>query len=63
MNKQSWQRGVDRLKAEWNENPMLVLTVFGIAAGGTAKLIDAASSAQSRRAYAKQVDYRVKQKS
>lgn len=62
MNKKTWQRGIDRLKDEWNENPMLVLTVFGIAAGGTAKLIDAASSAQSKRAYAKQIDAKLKER-
>lgn len=62
MNKQTWQRGIDRLKAEWNENPLLVLTVFGIAAGGTAKLIEASSSAHSKRAYAKQINAKLKEK-
>lgn len=53
----------NQLKREWNENPV---TVIGVAAGAvmaTAKLIDAVSAAQGRRAYAKQVNYRVKKNS
>lgn len=51
---------IDPLKRAWNENPVAVLTAAGIAVVATAKLIDAVSSAQGRRAYSKQVDYRVK---
>ena len=50
----------DRLKKEWEENPMLVLTIGAIATTAVAKLIDSLSSASSRRAYSKQVDFRVK---
>lgn len=43
----------DRLKDTWNENPLLVI---GVATGATmalAKLIDAVSATQGRRAYAR----------
>lgn len=49
-----------RLKDAWNENPLLVI---GVATGATmalAKIIDAVSSAQGRRAYAKQVGLKAK---
>ena len=49
-----------KLKDAWNDNPLAVLAVGGIAANGAAKLIDALSAAQGRRAYAKQVDYKVR---
>ncbi len=51
-----------RLKEQSEENPTLMI---GIAVGATAaaaKLIDAVSQASSRRAYTKQVNYRVKNK-
>lgn len=50
----------DRLKREWNENPMQVIIVGAFAASAAAKLLDAMSASQGRRAYAKQVNYRVK---
>lgn len=50
----------DRLKREWNENPVQVIMVGAFAATAAAKLLDAMSAAQGRRAYAKQVNYRVK---
>jgi len=49
----------DKLKREWNENPMLVIFIGVIAAQTAAKLIDTFSAAQGRNAYARQVDYRV----
>lgn len=51
---------IDRLKHAWNDNPLLVI---GVATGATmavARLIDAVSSAQGRRAYAKQVAMKAK---
>lgn len=49
----------DKLKAYWNENPVACIAVGAFAATAAAKLIDALSAAQGRRAYARQVDYRV----
>lgn len=50
----------DRLRHEWNVNPMQVIIVGALAVTAAAKILDAMSAAQGRRAYAKQVDYRVK---
>jgi len=50
----------DKLKKAWNDNPLLCIAIVGMTLGGAAKFIDAVSSAQSKRAYSKQVDYRVK---
>jgi hypothetical protein len=61
MNKPQWfERGTNRLKQEWAEHPLNVIAVGGIAATGLAKLIDATSASKGRKAYAKQVEYRVK---
>ena len=49
----------DKLKKQWDENPLGVIAVAAIAATAAARLIDAMSAAQGRRAYARQVDYRV----
>ena len=51
-----------RLKDEWERNPMQVIGVGALAATAAAKLLDAMSAAQGRRAYARQVDYRVKKR-
>jgi hypothetical protein len=52
----------NKLQQQVNENPMLAVGVAAAAVTAVAKLIDAVSSAQGRRAYAKQVNYRVKKK-
>ena len=52
----------DKLKKAWDENPLLVVAIGAVAVTATAKLIDSLSAAQGRRAYAKQVDYRVHNK-
>lgn len=49
----------DKLKRQWDENPMAVLTVGALVATATAQLLNALSAAQGRRAYARQVNYRV----
>ncbi len=49
----------DRLKKEWNDNPLQVIAIGALAATAAAKLLDSMSAAQGRRAYAKQVHYRV----
>ena len=51
---------IDRLKDAWNENPLLVIGVATGACMAVAKLIDAVSGAQGRRAYARQVSLRAK---
>jgi len=51
---------IDRLKDAWNENPLLVIGVATGACMAVAKLIDAVSGAQGRRAYAKQVSLRAR---
>lgn len=51
------------LKRAWDENPLLVLGIGAAAVTSVAKLIDATSAAQGRRAYAKQVNHRVNKKS
>lgn len=48
------------LKRKFEEDPVTVIVVTSLAVTATAKLIDALSAAQGRRAYAKQVDYRVR---
>jgi len=55
--------GINKIKQKFNADPITVILVGSVAIGAMAKLIDAASAAQGRRAYAKQVDYRVKRKS
>jgi hypothetical protein len=49
----------DRLKKEWDTNPLQVIAIGALAATAAAKLLDSMSATQGRRAYAKQVDYRV----
>jgi hypothetical protein len=52
-----WQ---DELKREWNENPIKVVAVVAFASNAAARLMNAWSAAKGRRAYAKQVNYRIK---
>lgn len=49
----------DKLKQEWNDNPLQVIAVGATAATAATFVLNALSAAQSRRAYAKQVDYRI----
>lgn len=48
------------LTQAWNENPLGVIGVGALAAASAAKVIDAVSAAQGRKAYAKQVNNSVK---
>lgn len=52
----------DKLKSQWENDPMTTLLVGGFVATAAAKLIDALSAAQSRRAYSKQIDHKIKRK-
>lgn len=53
---------MDRLKDAWNDNPLVVIGVATGACMAVAKLIDAVSSAQGRRAYSKQVNMKAKKR-
>lgn len=49
-----------KLKQAWNENPMQCIVIGSGAIYAVAKLIDACSAAQGRRAYAKQINNKYK---
>lgn len=49
----------EKLKEQWNENPLTVIAIGALAATAVAKLIDSTSSAQSRRAYARAIDHKI----
>lgn len=51
---------LNKLKAQAEENPLLTIAVLTAAATAVAKVVDSASAAQGRRAYAKQVDNSVR---
>lgn len=53
--KAKFRNGVDKIMTTWEENPMLVITIVSGLMVASAKVVDTASSVQSRRAYAKQV--------
>jgi hypothetical protein len=53
------KEGLNRIERKFNEDPLTVILVGSLALGAVAKFLDSASAAQGRRAYAKQVDYRV----
>jgi len=50
----------DKIKKQWEENPLQVIMVGALAVTALAKLLDAMSAAQGRHAYAQQVKYRVR---
>lgn len=50
----------EKIKKAWNENPLQVVIIGSLAATAAAKILDALSAAQGRRAYAKQIDYKVR---
>lgn len=49
----------EKIKKAWEENPIACLAVAGLCITASAKLIDSLSAAQGRRAYARQVEYRI----
>lgn len=51
-----------RLKAQFDENPALVIGVLSGAALAAARFIDAIGGLQSKHAYSKQVSQRTKKK-
>lgn len=52
-----WQ---DQLKKEWNENPLKVVAITALTANAAARLLNAWSASKGRRAYARQVNYRIR---
>lgn len=56
-NDNNWQK---KIEAEWNENPLRVVTVVAFACSAAAKVVNAWSAMKGRRAYARQVNYRIK---
>lgn len=52
----------DKLKQLWNERPLEVAAVGAAVVTAAAKLIDVVSASRSRKAYAKQVNHRIKKK-
>jgi len=53
---------IQKIKVTFEEHPVETIMVASLAITAVAKLIDSMSAAQGRRAYAKQVDYRVNHK-
>lgn len=51
---------LNRLVDQFNENPIAVMAVAAALMTGLGKFIDSVSAAQGRKAYAKQVNHRVK---
>lgn len=52
----------EKLKKQIEENPMLAIGIGAATVTAVAKLIDAVTAAQGRHAYAKQINYKVKNK-
>jgi hypothetical protein len=50
----------EKLKKQFEENPLMTIAIGTLAITATAKLIDALSVAQGRRAYAKQIEHKIK---
>lgn len=50
------RKGVDKIMTQWEENPLLVITIVSGLMVASAKVVDTASSIQSRRAYARQIN-------
>lgn len=51
--------GWQKLKKKFNDDPVTMILIGSIVVTATAKLLDSVSTAQSRRAYARSVEYRV----
>ena len=54
------KNGIDKIKQKFNDDPLQVILIGALAATAAAKLLDAMSTAQGRRAYARQVDYKIR---
>lgn len=54
------EKFLTKLKQQAEDNPILALGVGAAVLTAASKLIDSSGAAMGRRAYAKQVDYRIK---
>lgn len=52
----------DQIKKQFDENPAQTVMVAALATTALAKLIDAVSVSKGRRAYARQIDYKIRQR-
>jgi hypothetical protein len=59
---QMFNKGINKIKTAWANDPMLTIVIASLAITAVAKVMDSASAAQGRRAYAKSVDYRINHK-
>jgi hypothetical protein len=50
----------EKLKQEWNDNPLQVIAVGAATATAATMVLNALSAAQSRRAYSRQVNYKLR---
>lgn len=55
-------KGIQKIKEAWDENPLLVIGVTAGAAAAASRLITAVSEVQGRRAYARQVDNSIRRR-
>jgi hypothetical protein len=49
-----------KIKAAWEENPLMVIAIAGFAATAGAKLIDATSNYKGRKTWEREVDRRIR---
>lgn len=52
----------EKLKEEYNKNPLGTIGVCALAVTAAAKFIDVVTAAQGRRAYSKQINHKIKMK-
>lgn len=52
----------DKIKQAWNDNPIQVAMAGAVVLTALGKFIDALAAVQGRRAYAKQINHKVKRK-
>ena len=50
----------DKIKAKFQENPTQTMLAGGALLAGAANLLNAISQSRSRKAFARQVDYRIR---
>jgi hypothetical protein len=55
-------KAIDKLNEQWNENPMTVIAVGALASTALAKLITAVGGYRSQNAYARQINFKIKNK-
>lgn len=53
-------KAFENLKRRFEEDPVMVIVVGGFVLGAAARFIDALSGVKGRRAYARQVEHRIR---